>query len=1081
MSYSDIAINQPYYDDFDASKNYLNILFNPGRSVQGRELTQIQSVLQNQVSSFADHVFRDNSIVVNTNLTYVSDYSTMTVLYTGVAQTEENIIASIKSSLIIELADASSTEASVTHIISMGSDVYKLFYKSTTGGDFQATNLIRLKYNTGYTFTVNSKEQSLLVSCDSGIIYVDGKFVVVNPQSVVVDFDHSDHYHIGFEKFQSIVTSGADATLLDPSAGYSNEASPGADRYKISLELRAYTEAGANEQTVHPTAAGEASYDLLISTNLPESSDTSGEIGYDERRTGSLGEDFVNMFVEYMTIKDDRVIKSTDKVQYADLINVMARRTYDESGDYTVTDFPLTIENHESDSDQVTLNLQPGKGYVLGYEIEKEETTSLDIPKARDTLTENNGLRLAEYGQYVEIGFNDIDNTNDSSAFIVNAEWAETIEFFAASDVSFTTVLTTASVVHISKSGDNLRLYLTDILNPAAISSAGVIRSSTNTNNTANLNLVNGTATLYGDATSPIVDFGYSVTKAFTELETSYYFTKTYSYPITDDGGDGVVNIIAPTGTYYDSVLSVHTDSSGFDVADNNWITKTVGNTSIVLKRAASADWVIGESAQVVVKAQKLNFGFRTKTSTTTTERIWIDADVDVDSDKLYPATVATASVAQREANKTNTEDGIRIISVSQSNNAAAILTNDEIKTIFESAWSNGQEDYFYNSVHFQNLDLTTLKTNWIVGTTDTYYTVEYEYYEHDSNTTNKVFAPNSYPADEFDNIEVYTTANKAIRYDLANCLDLRIKKSEIGLESSPQCEFPIPGTKVQSDIEYYIPRIDKVYLTSSGDLGVAYGIASLNPELPDDIDGAMTLYVLRHQPYTYNRDGVYSVAVDNHRYTMRDIGDIEKRLEAVEEYSALTLLEKSATDLLILDQNGYDKFKSGIFVDSFMSYDTHNYDSEEYRFVIDPTTGIGHSPFTTDFFDLDVKSLNNMTVHENTITLSHPTSEVLAENNLASETVNLNPYLFFQWNGTMKLTPSIDNWIDTTQAPVIVDNRTNIRVVDETIPLPEVEANSIQARWTGIRRPSISSNVRTSTSSISSNRLPGNITLKLK
>ena len=47
----------PYYDDFDEDKRFLRVLF-PGFAVQGRELTQLQTILQKQVSRFGDHIFK---------------------------------------------------------------------------------------------------------------------------------------------------------------------------------------------------------------------------------------------------------------------------------------------------------------------------------------------------------------------------------------------------------------------------------------------------------------------------------------------------------------------------------------------------------------------------------------------------------------------------------------------------------------------------------------------------------------------------------------------------------------------------------------------------------------------------------------------------------------------------------------------------------------------------------------------------------------------------------------------------------------------------------------------------------------
>ena len=50
LSHNSVLFNAtPYYDDFDSSKNYLKMLFRPGRAVQARELTQLQTILQNQI------------------------------------------------------------------------------------------------------------------------------------------------------------------------------------------------------------------------------------------------------------------------------------------------------------------------------------------------------------------------------------------------------------------------------------------------------------------------------------------------------------------------------------------------------------------------------------------------------------------------------------------------------------------------------------------------------------------------------------------------------------------------------------------------------------------------------------------------------------------------------------------------------------------------------------------------------------------------------------------------------------------------------------------------------------------------
>ena len=49
----------PYYDDFDGDKNFYKVLFKPGFPVQARELTTLQSILQNQVESFGGNIFKE--------------------------------------------------------------------------------------------------------------------------------------------------------------------------------------------------------------------------------------------------------------------------------------------------------------------------------------------------------------------------------------------------------------------------------------------------------------------------------------------------------------------------------------------------------------------------------------------------------------------------------------------------------------------------------------------------------------------------------------------------------------------------------------------------------------------------------------------------------------------------------------------------------------------------------------------------------------------------------------------------------------------------------------------------------------
>ena len=79
----------PYYDDFAESKNFHRVLFRPSFSVQGRELTQLQTILQNQIERFGEHVFKDGAMVIPGQVTLNTDYEYLSNLGLTLNKIEE--------------------------------------------------------------------------------------------------------------------------------------------------------------------------------------------------------------------------------------------------------------------------------------------------------------------------------------------------------------------------------------------------------------------------------------------------------------------------------------------------------------------------------------------------------------------------------------------------------------------------------------------------------------------------------------------------------------------------------------------------------------------------------------------------------------------------------------------------------------------------------------------------------------------------------------------------------------------------------------------------------------------------------
>jgi len=87
---------------------------------------------------------------------------------------------------------------------------------------------------------------------------------------------------------------------------------------------------------------------------------------------------------------------------------------------------------------------------------------------------------------------------------------------------------------------------------------------------------------------------------------------------------------------------------------------------------------------------------------------------------------------------------------------------------------------------------------------------------------------------------------------------------------------------------------------------------------------------------YTQSYKDVRITPVDNKRYTMRDIGKLEKRIERLEYYTTLSILEQQALNMEVLDSTGANRYKSGFIVDNFEAHKIGNLRSTDYSCSID-------------------------------------------------------------------------------------------------------------------------------------------------
>jgi hypothetical protein len=372
----------PYYDDFDATKNYNKVLFKPGYPIQSRELNTLQSILQNQVESFGKHFFKEGSVVIPGSLTYDNNYSAVKIestffgvpveLYydklvgsvirgktSGVTAKVVNILSSTpdRSTTLYVKYEKSSDQDYSSNAFLDGENLItesNIVYGTTTiasGSDF-ATCILNSATSTGSAFSISS-----------GIFFVRGFFVQVSNETLILDeYSNTPSYRVGFYVDEEFVSAVQDSSLYDNAQGFSNFTSPGADRFQILLSL--------------------------IKKNLDDFQDEN--------------------FIELFRVKNGEVSKIVNKTVYSEIAKELARRTYDESGDYYVSQFNVdakeslnnrynkfgiffpeqkTDQGNTPSNDLMEIQISPGKAYVKGFETEITSTQFIDVEKPRTTKT----------------------------------------------------------------------------------------------------------------------------------------------------------------------------------------------------------------------------------------------------------------------------------------------------------------------------------------------------------------------------------------------------------------------------------------------------------------------------------------------------------------------------------------------------------------------------------------------------------------------------------------------------------------------------------------------------------------------
>lgn len=1125
----------PYYDDFEEAKKFLRIMFQPGRPVQTRELNQLQTILQNQVSRLGDSFFKQGDVVipgeasVDTSLAYVkvdSEFQSVPV---------ESYLDDIVGSTIT--GETSGVSAKVVAVSKTeGTDPITIFLKYSSSGTDNVTKTFQNGEDLvtdGETISGNVRRFTVQVSdavgvgsaafIARGVYYVRNCFALVEEQILILDkYSNTPSYRVGLVITEDFVTSQQDESLNDNATGTYNFSAPGADRYRITLTL-------AKKEF--------------------------GEIDGDD-------------FVEIVRIRDGVLEKAVINTEYSVLERALAERTFDESGNYTVSAFPVQVREHrnnnqgvwtsgksvlvgdvvrngsgltyvannsgitgvteptgtgspsdgvitwsynaepfynqgvyvDGDEAKLAIGVEAGKAYIQGYKIEKIATEYIDIPKAREFERVNADQIPTNWGGYLLV--NGINGVVDISTFatvslydqlttggsIVGTAKIRGLKFESGT-------IGTATAVY--------RLYVYDVVMNAGKTIERHVKRLQGTGFYANtLGLQSGEFQITGSVTASdtaVTGYGTRFTQEFVVGD--YIIVPAGTARVTAIASDVAMTIgssltqttqvvayvhntrvleiaesglIFPVGQYatrkiraaddltVDTIYYTTQKFSGTAVGGSLTISlgsaldgSTVGtsfdesalkNDFIVINQSTGsivdpATVVVGPTSVTItglsnvvhfVYAPVLKSGNQAKEKTKT---LVLNHSVD----KTVSGDAIASEIPLGKA------DVIRLRSVMMATGFGAYNATGAVDITERFIFNNGQTDDHYGIAKLVRVPGNPAPTGSL--------RIVFDYYNH---SAGDYFSVDSYP--NYADIPDYTGSKGTI--SLRDVLDFRPRVADSGTGyAGGITQPPRIGSPTIADYSYYLARKDKISMDLRGELIHSQGTSGLIPVLPEDPKNAMVLYHLSLPPYTVSAGEVTINKIDNKRYTMRDIGKLEKRIDNLEYYTTLSLLEQETSSMLIPDEFGLNRFKNGFIVDSFKGHGIGNVFSIDYRCAIDmenkvlrPATDVTSVQIVDKFAANSNRLAEGYVMTGDIVTLPY-THLVAIDQPFASRTENVNPFAVYTFVGAVELNPPSDDWFEINRQPDIVNNVAGNfdSVVAQVGGLTSTVWNGWQTQWSGV------------------------------
>ena len=1001
----------PYFDDYDVEKQFYRVMFKPGYAIQARELTQLQSMLQNQVEQFGDNIFKEGSIVKGCNFTELDDLKYVKVndgpvgfnalAYISGPGVEPIQGQDVEVDYVYELVGQSTGLRAEIVQASVGFqtrppdlNTFYINYLNTvpSATEFQAgENLIinKHKYLRGTTTGTLASEvvlsQGLAVSTGvstphvgksfgiesaPGIIFQKGHFIFVAEQRIVVEkySDQPDQKSVGYSVSESLISALQDASLYDNANGSKNENAPGADRLKLVPNL-----------TVLATADAKA----------------------DES------------FFTLVRYQNGNAITVRDVSQYNVLGEELARRTYEESGNYILQQFPLSTDDRVPSgaaNSEVQVIVGQGVAYVKGYRVENSGERSFTIDQISSTEEIFNQNVSMEYGNYVEV----LGGGNPGTGW--NGRLDLDITGTASAQTAANANMGTVTIQNLTPE----RIYLHSSAYTGAYAMSDLDRISDG-NGYVQIKPTAGGAPLLKETNKKALVFDTGLNGLFATSNTLIPVRAQVSATHTS----GSITITANPGEDFNCL-----------------------NDDILVVDNSSVQWPATYTTSLNNSQLNIN----------------IDPSAAAGVTVYYNKRLVGSTAGVDPYNKTVKEPWIRFVW----NNA-------------KTKYSLGFPDVF-DIIYIEDSsgnDVTSsfrLKTNQ----KDTYYDISYlEYiegrpiptgtcsvhlkvFEVNTSTGDYFFTINSYPntLSRYD-IPSYVSSTGKV-YNLRECFDFRAyidKDSNANYNASTAGSAPIISQTVgqyplsftnlgaplipaaqqslQTDIEYYLTRIDTIACDSYGEISLIKGEEeryAVPPKLGNDKLAIAEVEVPTYPALSKKQADVlrkreYAVkprATGIKNYTMKDLHSLEKKIDNMAYYISLNQLESDTSNLIIRDENGLNRFKNGFVVDPFNDLTLAEITHPQFSSAVPFNQKILTPSLKTFALDLIYESSTGSSVFPSTddakaATIGRNQNVDIIEQPYASNFRNCVSN-FYKYIGDGVISPPYDAAYDTTVNPATID-----------------------------------------------------------